>query len=102
MARNRDINFFTIKGVSSTTYDENDYVSWNFNSRGFSFMLETDEPTDVIYYSFDGINDHGDMIPFMPNEAIIWDGRSQCKVWFRRETPGGEVKVRVEAWRYES
>lgn len=65
-------------------------------------MVESNDVTDVIQYSFDGETVHGDMTPTMPSEGIVFDNRFQNKVWFRRVTPGDAVLVRVEAWRNES
>lgn len=96
--RNRDVNFFEKLYVSSTVFDT--VVSWNFNSVGIALMVQDDDATNVIQYSFDGETVHGDMVPTYPSEAIIFDNRLANKVWFRRATPGDPVLVRVEAWRH--
>lgn len=96
--RNRDVNFFEKLYVSSTVFDT--VVTWNFNSVGIALMVQDDDATNVIQYSFDGETVHGDMVPTYPSEAIIFDNRLANKVWFRRATPGDSVLVRVEAWRH--
>jgi hypothetical protein len=96
--RNRDINFFEKLHISSTVFDT--VVGWNFNSIGIALMVQDDDATNVIQYSFDGETVHGDMVPTYPSEAIIFDNRVASKVWFRRATPGGPVIVRIEAWRH--
>lgn len=96
LKRRRDTNYFHKFHVSDTTFKM--YAVWNFNSTGIALMIESDDKTDVIQYSFDGETVHGDMTPKMPSEAIIFDNRTQSKIWFRRATPGVAVLVRVEAW----
>lgn len=98
--RRRDTNFFTKIYVSNTEFEL--LANWNFNSVGLALMVESNDSTDVIEYSFDGENVHGDMTPKMPSEAIVFDNRAQSKAWFRRAAPGAPVLVRVEAWRYEA
>jgi len=99
-ARNKDSNYFYKLYASSTSFDV--FARWNFNSVGLALMVESNDPTDVVQYSFDGKTVHGDMTPMMPSEAIVFDNRSQSVVWFRRAEPGKPVLVRIEAWRYES
>lgn len=65
-------------------------------------MVESDDQSDVIQYSFDGVTVHGDMTPLRPSEGIIFDNRAQNRIWFRRVAPGNSVPVRIEAWRYEA
>ena len=98
--RRKDSNFFGKYNVSSGTFIL--FASWTFTSVGIALMVESDEPEDVIEYSFNGTTIHGDMVPLMPSEAIIFDNRAQSKIWLRRKTAGSTVLVRVEAWRNES
>jgi len=96
--RRKDTNFFQKYRVSSTSFEV--LASWNFTSVGIALMVESNNINDVIQYSFDGTNVHGDMTPTLPSEAIIFDNRFANKIWFRRATPGDPVVVRVEAWRH--
>lgn len=98
LQRRKDSNFFGKYRVSSTSFEV--VAIWNFTSIGIALMVESNDVTDVIQYSFDGETVHGDMTPTMPSEGIIFDNRFQSKVWFRRATPGDGVLVRVEAWRH--
>ena len=98
--RRKDTNFFEKFDVSSTSFDV--LASWNFISVGLAVMVESNDSSDIVQYSFDGETVHGDMRPTFPSEAIIFDNRAQSKIWFRRATPGVAVIVRVEAWRYEA
>lgn len=100
LVRNKDINYFEKFDVSSTSFDI--LADWNFISIGIALMVESNDVTDVVQYSFDGKKVHGDMTPTMPSEAIIFDNRFQSKIWFRRATPGNPVVVRVEAWRHNA
>jgi hypothetical protein len=96
----KDTNYFHKFEVTSTTFKL--LANWNFNSTGIALMVESDNREDVVQYSFDGENVHGDMTPMMPSEAIIFDNRIASKIWFRLANPGDPVLVRVEAWRHES
>ncbi len=97
MTRNRDNNFFEELHVSSTNFVVS--VSWNFVSVGIALMIESNDANDIIHYSFDGSTVHGSMHATFPSEAIIFDNRSQCQVWFKRASGSTPVLVRVEAWR---
>lgn len=101
LQRRKDNNFFHKLYVDSTSFSEH-VVNWNFTSVGIALMIETDNETDVVQYSFDGKTVHGDMTPFRPSEGIVFDNRHQNRVWFRRAAPGEGVLVRVEAWRHQA
>lgn len=98
-------NFFQKIYVSSTSFASHK-ISWDFTSVGIAIMVESNDPTDVVEYSFDGDNPsqpvHGDMTPLMPSEGIIFDNRSESKIWFRCKTAGKSVLVRIEAWRCDA
>lgn len=100
LKRRRDNNFFGKYRISSTSFEV--AATWNFISIGIALMVESNNGSDVIQYSFDGETVHGDMTPLMPSEAIIFDSRFVDKVWFRRATPGDPVVVRVESWRNDA
>ena len=93
LIRRKDSNFFGKYRISYTSFEAP--VTWNFISIGIALMVESNDVTDVIQYSFDGETVHGDMTPTMPSEGIVFDNRFQSKVWFRRATPGSSVLVRV-------
>lgn len=98
MTRYKDINFFHKLDISTTNFEDG-AVSWNFQSVGIALLVESSDATDIIEYSFDSTTVHGDLSPTLPSQGIIFDNRSQSKVWFRRKTAGAAVTVRVEAWR---
>lgn len=98
--RFKDVNFFTKLYVSNTEFSDSVKASWKFISIGIALMVESNDPSDVVQYSFDGINVHGDMTPTFPSEAIIFDNRFHSAVWFKRESSGAPVAVRIEAWRH--
>ena len=93
-------NHFHTDYVSSTDFVL--FTDWNFNSIGIALMIQSNDITDVMQYSFDGEHVHGDMTPTMPSEAIIFDNRVESKIWFRRAEPGAPVLVRVEAWKNDA
>ena len=97
LLKNKGTNFFDKLSVSSASFDDNK-TSWDFTSQGFSIVIESSNASDVIEYSFDGTELHGDLTPGFSG-IMIWDDRRQNKIWFRRKTAGSAVIVRVEAWR---
>lgn len=98
--RRKDTNYFGKFEVSSGSFDV--MAKWSFNSVGIAIMVESNDVTDVVQYSFDGINVHGDMTPTLPSEAIIFDNRHQSSIYLRRAIPGPSVTVRIEAWRHQA
>lgn len=102
ITRRKSKNFFAKVEVSSTSFNNAQRVKWDFNSIGLALLVESNDSTDVVQYSFDGKDVHGDMTPLLPSEGIIFDNRFENNVWFRRASPGDPVTVRIEAWRYDA
>lgn len=90
-------NYFNKFNVSTTNFNDL-RICWNFVSLGIALSVESNDPTDIIQYSFDGVNVHGDMTPFQSSEGIIFDNRFEDDIWFRRAAPGNSVLVRLEVW----
>jgi len=88
--------------VSVATDNFNDMeISWTFIAEHILLSLEGSVSGDIIEYSFDGINLHGDMKGRTVSESIAYDNRLRCKIWLRRNasSPTSSISVRVEAWR---
>ena len=100
--RRREKNFFTKLQISSTSFTTAQRAKWGFNSVGLALLVESNDATDVVQYSFDGTNVHGDLTPLLPSEGIVFDNRFENNVWFRRATPGDAVIVRIEAWQHDA
>lgn len=100
--RRRTKNFFAKLEISSTTFTSAQRAKWDFNSVGIALLVESNDSTDVVQYSFDGESVHGDLTPLLPSEGIVFDNRYENTVWFRRATPGDAVTVRVEAWQHDA
>lgn len=98
LVRNKDTNFFSKPSVATTNFGDC-CISWNFNSTGIALMVQSNQTSDAIEYSFNGTDVHGDMVPNFPSAAIVFDERYQNRIYFRRATAGVPVLVRVEAWR---
>lgn len=81
----------TTTGV--VTYPASPQISLGFEPDEYLFINES--AAENIFYSFDGINDHGMMDPGEPSEAISWRTKAK-KVWFRSAT-GAASTVRVSA-----
>lgn len=102
LTRRKDSNYFNKVHISDTFFSVAPTTSWNFASQAIALMVQSNDINDVIQYSFDGTTVHGDMVPTFPSEAIVFDNRIQSKIWFRRESSGDPVIIRVEAWRHDS
>lgn len=100
--RRRKKNFFTKLNISNTAFVASQRAKWGFNSVGLALLVESNDSTDVVQYSFDGKEVHGDLTPLLPSEGIVFDNRFENNVWFRRATPGDPVVVRVEAWQHDA
>lgn len=90
-------NFFERMVVNSTAFEDMT-VDFGFNSTGIMLLNESDTAGDVIYYSFDGLTVHGDLRPGTSSAGLAFDLRHESQIWLARETSGGDVVVRVEAW----
>lgn len=101
LIRRKNTNFFDKVFVSTVDFADC-FVKWDFNSHGFSLMVESFNINDIIEYSFNGTDAHGDLSPSLPSGAIIFDNRSQNAIWFRLKTAGDPVLVRIEAWRNDA
>jgi len=100
--RRRNKNFFAKLQVSNTAFVMAQRAKWDFNSVGLALLVESNDPNDVVQYSFNGTEVHGDLTPLLPSEGIVFDNRFENNVWFRRVTPGSPVTVRVEAWQHDA
>ncbi len=89
-------NYYTRLDVSTTSFDV--FCSWNFNSAGLILINESSTTGDVIEYSFDGTTVHGSLDPDLPSNALAFNNRHECEIFFRRQSAGSNVVVRIEAW----
>lgn len=87
-------NYFKVITVDGYAFPTEPQAVFGFNSQGFMFL---NRGAHVIQYSFDGSNLHGDSNPADVSKGLTFDGRNECKVWFRGLD--GYGPVRVEAWR---
>lgn len=86
-------NYYQVIDVTTANFPVDPQVSFGFNSTG---MVLYNRGSDVVEYSFDGINLHGDLDPNDATAGLAFDNRSECKIFFRAAvTP---QSVRVEAW----
>ena len=90
-------NFFDRILIATTDFADHK-VSWSFNSAGIMLLNESTTPADVVQYSFNGVDVHGDLRPGTPAAGIAFDNRIESSIYFRLETAGSGVLVRAEAW----
>lgn len=86
-------NYFKIFTVDGYGFPSAPQVSFGFNAKGFSLLNRGLFP---IEYSFDGTHLHGDLSPYDASKGLVFDDRTECKVFFR--AVDGYSIVRVEAW----
>lgn len=91
-------NFFERIIVNSPAFEDMT-VDFGFSSAGIMLLNESSDPTDVILYSFDGSTIHGDLRPGTSSAGLAFDNRHENQIWLARESAGGDIIVRVEAWR---
>jgi len=86
-------NYFDVVSVADTNFPAEPQVNFGFNSQGFILL---NRGSATVEYSFDGENVHGDLNPTDATVGVAFDGRVECKIFFRAaSTP---QTVRVEAW----
>ena len=90
-------NFFTRVAVTSTDFADQKR-SWDFNSSGIMILNASTTASDIVQYSFDGTNVHGDLVPGTPAAGLTFDNRIESSIFFRLESAGSPVTIRVEAW----
>ncbi len=88
-------NYYEVISVASANFPATPQASFGFHSTQIVLL---NIGTDLIEYSFDGVNVHGDLNPTDPSRGVLFSNRSECKVFFRAINP--PQSVRVEAWSY--
>lgn len=85
----------TVTGV--TSYPTAPQVALAFEPRRITIINESADALAPVDYSFDGVNDAGQVLQQRPNESLSHETRN-LKVWFKEASGGafaGAVKVRV-------
>ena len=91
----RDDNYFKKLTFSNTDWNEDsDFTIQIIGQFSFSLLNEGDE---IIEYSFNGNNLHGDMTPGKPSAGMTFDNRRISAIWVRSPS-GNPTTLRVEAW----
>lgn len=83
-------NYFAVVAVSDTDYPDSPQSNFRFHSKGFSL---TNRGSVTVTYSFDGENDHGDLLA---NDNRVFEDRIANKIWLK--VASSTANVRVEAW----
>lgn len=82
--------------IAVDAYPTNPQTVLGFEPDSYTFFDESAVAGDVICVSFDGVTDHGKMVPGTALAAITWETKMR-EVWFRRQTAGAAVAVTVMA-----
>lgn len=90
----KTFNFFNKITVSSNEFIHVAY--WDFISAGIMLLNES-AIGNIVEYSFDGINTHGDLNPSLASAGVVFDNRHQDRIYFRLSS-GVSAIIRVEAW----
>ena len=88
-------NFFDRVTVSTTAFT---WVSWEFNSTGIMLLNESTTSANIIQYSFNGTDLHGDLRPNSPSSSMAFDNRTESSIYFRLAPGAGSAVLRIETW----
>jgi len=86
-------NYFQEILIDGYDFPTTPQVDFGFMSQGIALL---NRGNFTIVYSFNGIDEHGDLRSDDASAGIIFDNRLESKVWFKAED--GYGSVRVEAW----
>ena len=78
--------------VVQATYTTVATKTLGFEPDSWTLFNESATASDVVMLSFDGVNDHGKLVPGTPIAALNWETK-RPKVWLRLES--GAVSVDV-------
>ena len=91
-----DFNFFTKYTSSGSSYSTDCNVLINMKSPTYTVTFSL-ESGGQVFYSFNGLTDHGDMqqasTGYITSNQLVFQNRVISKIWFR-----GTGVIRVEAW----
>ncbi len=89
-------DFMPVTGIAAATYPADPQYSWGFATTGI--RLHNRVGAVAVYFSFDGINDHGKIAAagIFENgpDFVVTYGR----IWFRLESGGGPNSVDATVW----
>jgi hypothetical protein len=89
-----DYNMATVS-VSGTTYPDDAQAQFGFYADSTLLLNRSSTAADVVYFSFDGTNDHGLLIPgTIP--AVEWRAKRK-QVWLRLDSGASTTSVNVMA-----
>jgi len=90
------IHPLTVVAVAADTYTAAPSVALGFEPDSWTFFNESIVAADVIMLSFDGIVDHGKLVPGTAIAGLGWDTKMP-RLWLRRSAAGAAVNVTVMA-----
>ena len=82
--------------VTAATYTANPQVVLGFEPDSITMFNESATATDVVVFSFDGVTDHGKLVPLTPLAALSWETKLR-EVWLRLRSGAVAVNVTVMA-----
>lgn len=97
----RQKNFFQKTAVSVSTFNTDCDLTITFTTQGVHFVNLGSSSSQVVEYSFNGNDLHGELNPATGSatQNIMFNPRIICKVWFRIQSGStGPVTVSVQAW----
>ena len=75
-------NFFDRILIATTDFSDH-VVSWSFNSTGILLLNESTSAVDIIQYSFNGTDLHGELRPGTVAAGLAFDNRTESSIYFR-------------------
>lgn len=76
----------------AASYSANPDISLDFEPKEWLIVNLNTTVTHYLYFSFDGQNDHGKLIPGSPIAGCSYKNRAK-KLWLRASTGGGGTTV---------
>ncbi len=93
----RNFNYYNKVTITNGQYGATnpDIVIGPMILAGVIFQNET--ASSVLSYSFDGLNEHGQMDSAKDSKSLTFTNRQISTVWFK-VISGGPITLRIEAW----
>lgn len=99
-----DFNFFQKVTVTASTFGGGSVsgaqpdIIIKFATQGIYLLNEGTLSTQVIEYSFNGSNLHGELDPTLPSRGLMFDNRQVSMIWFRLKAGSSSTVLSVAAW----
>ena len=88
-------NYYKKIAITTPNFADNKFV-WDFVSAGI-LLLNEGTAGNVVEYSFDGVETHGELDPSRASAGLSFDSRHHSKIYLRLAS-GTSAVIRIETW----